>query len=210
MQSATLSASFKNRVAGLRRLVDFLLASAGLIVLSPALLLAALLVKVSSPGPVFHRAVRVGKDGQLFQLFKFRTMIAEAASLGPGITLANDKRITRFGAWLRRFKIDELPQLLNILRGEMSIVGPRPEDPRYVALYTPEQREILAVVPGLTSPASMQYRAEEKLLAGTDWETTYVSVILPDKLSRELDYLQHRTFWSDLRIISQTVLAVFH
>ena len=146
-------------------------------------------------------------------------MVADAAQsvISPGITGASDSRITRVGRWLRRLKLDELPQLINVLKGEMSLVlseaeglvGPRPEDPRYVALYTPEQRRVLAVPPGITSPASIRYRSEEQMLTGPDWESQYVNVILPDKLRIELEYLQHRTFFSDLRIILETVLALF-
>jgi lipopolysaccharide/colanic/teichoic acid biosynthesis glycosyltransferase len=136
-------------------------------------------------------------------------MVAGAAMLGPGITTASDVRVTRVGHLLRRFKLDELPQLLNVLWGEMSLVGPRPEDPRYVAVYTPEQRRVLAVRPGITSPASLRFRYEEQLLSGPAWENTYVSSILPQKLALELEYLARRRFWTDVALIAQTALAVF-
>jgi lipopolysaccharide/colanic/teichoic acid biosynthesis glycosyltransferase len=180
-----------------------------LLTLSPFLLVLAALVRLTSPGPALYRAQRVGKNGRLFRLYKFRSMMIEAAHLGPGLTTAGDNRITPVGRWLRRFKFDELPQLVNILIGDMSLVGPRPEDPRYVAHYTPEQRRVLAVRPGLTSPASVRYRAEETLLAGADWEAVYLQQILPDKLRLELEYLQTRTAFSDLKILWQTALAVF-
>jgi lipopolysaccharide/colanic/teichoic acid biosynthesis glycosyltransferase len=191
-----------------QRFFDIFVAIAGLLVLAPLLLLVALLVRLTSPGPVFHRSERVGQGGRLFWLYKFRSMVAQAERLGPGITGADDRRITPFGRWLRRLKLDELPQLLNVLRGDMSLVGPRPEDPRYVALYTPEQRRLLAVRPGLTSAASVRYRHEEALLQGPDWEETYRTVVLPDKLHLDLAYLERRTFFSDVRLILETCLAV--
>ena len=194
---------------------------AALFLLAPLLLAIALLVNplYPSPGLALYCAGRIGQGGRKFRLYKFRSMVADAAQsvISPGITGASDSRITRVGRWLRRLKLDELPQLINVLKGEMSLVlseaeglvGPRPEDPRYVALYTPEQRRVLAVPPGITSPASIRYRSEEQMLTGPDWESQYVNVILPDKLRIELEYLEHRTFLSDLRIILQTALALF-
>ena len=124
-----------------------------------------------------------------FRLYKFRRMVSDADKQGPGITATGDSRITRVGRFLRRTKIDELPQLINVLSGDMSLVGPRPEDPRYVTLYTPEQRRVLAVRPGITSAASLAYRHEEQLLAGADWETVYREEVLPAKLAIDLEYL---------------------
>ena len=192
-----------------RRLLDILVAGSGLIVLSPLFVFVAVAIKVNSPGPVFYRAQRVGKDGDLFRLFKFRSMKAGADRKGPGITVSGDNRITSVGRILRRTKIDELPQLLNVLWGEMSLVGPRPEDPRYVAQYTAEQRQVLRVRPGITSAASLVYRHEEQMLAGKDWETTYRTEVLPAKLAIDLDYLAHRTLFSDMRLVFNTVLAMF-
>lgn len=208
MPSTISSRSIANSDRFLRRAFDLVAVAFGMILLSPIFLIVPLFIKATSPGPVFHRTERVGRGGRLFKLYKFRSMVADAARIGPGITSADDRRITPVGRWLRRFKIDELPQLLNVLRGEMSLVGPRPEDPRYVAHYTLEQRRVLSVSPGLTSPASLRYHAEESLLSGSDWETTYLSVVLPDKLRIELDYLEHRTLISDVRVILQTTLAV--
>ena len=136
-------------------------------------------------------------------------MIVDADRRGPGITAAGDRRVTRIGAFLRRTKLDELPQLINVLRGEMSLVGPRPEDPRYVALYTEEQRQILRVRPGITSAASLAYRHEEQLLSGSDWETQYRQQVMPAKLALDLEYLSRRTMASDLVLIWRTVLAIF-
>lgn len=193
----------------MKRLFDLAFSTFFLFTLFPLFLFIAILIKLDSPGPVFYGVVRVGKDGEPFRLYKFRSMVAGAASKGPGITHQGDPRVTRVGYWLRRFKLDELPQLINVCKGEMSLVGPRPEDPRYVALYTPEQRAVLTVAPGVTSAASLRFRHEEQLLTGTNWEHTYLQVILPEKLKIDLDYIQRRTFATDLLIIWQTFLALF-
>ena len=193
---------------GFRRLLDVIAAAGGLIVLSPLFLLTAVLIKRDSPGPVFYRARRVGKDGHEFRLYKFRSMVADADRQGPGITASGDSRVTRVGLMLRRTKLDELPQLINVLTGDMSLVGPRPEDPRYVALYTDEQRQVLAVRPGITSAASLTYRDESALLAGEDWERQYIQEIMPHKLAIDLDYQARRTLASDLNLILRTVLAL--
>jgi lipopolysaccharide/colanic/teichoic acid biosynthesis glycosyltransferase len=150
----------------------------------------------------------VGKDEKPLFIYKFRTMVADAAQKGPGITVSGDDRVTRVGRLLRRTKLDELPQLINVLKGDMSLVGPRPEDPRYVAAYTARQRQVLSVRPGITSPASVRFRHEEELLQGEDWERTYREEILPAKLQIELEYIAHRSVWRDLGIIVQTFLAL--
>jgi lipopolysaccharide/colanic/teichoic acid biosynthesis glycosyltransferase len=185
----------------------------GLALLTPFFLIIALLIKLDSAGTVFYRAERVGKEGRVFHLFKFRTMVNSADRSEPGITAAGDAhtthRITRMGRLLRRAKVDELPQLVNVLAGDMSLVGPRPEDPRYVSLYTLEQARVLAVRPGITSPASLYYRHEEQLLSGPDWERVYIGQVMPHKLQMELDYLERRTLGSDVRVIIETLLALF-
>jgi lipopolysaccharide/colanic/teichoic acid biosynthesis glycosyltransferase len=191
-----------------RRFFDVALALLGLICVSPIFLLIAVLIIFDSPGPIFYRAQRVGKAGRTFYLLKFRSMVTNADRHGPGITKAGDKRVTRIGLFLRRTKLDELPQLLNVLRGDMNLVGPRPEDPRYVDLYTNEQREILAVRPGITSAASLLFRYEEQLLVGSDWETTYRTQIMPQKLAIDLAYLRRRTLLTDLQLIIRTVTAM--
>lgn len=195
---------------GVRRWLDITAAATGLVVLSPLCLFIAVLIKRDSPGPVFYRAQRVGKDGHEFRLYKFRSMVAGADRQGPGITAAGDSRVTQVGRFLRRTKLDELPQLINVLTGDMSLVGPRPEDPRYVALYTDEQRQVLAVRPGITSAASLTYRDESALLSGKDWERRYIHEIMPHKVAIELDYLGRRTLTSDLNLIMRTVLALMH
>jgi lipopolysaccharide/colanic/teichoic acid biosynthesis glycosyltransferase len=184
-------------------------ATLGLVLAGPLLLLLAIAIKIESRGPVFFRGVRVGLHGHRFRIFKFRSMVADAEQSGPGITAAGDSRVTRLGRLLRRFKLDELPQLLNVLKGEMSIVGPRPEDPRYVAHYTAEQRHVLSVRPGITGAASVRYRHEEVLLRGPDWETVYLTVIMPDKLKIDLAYIEHWSFGSDLKVLVQTGAALY-
>jgi lipopolysaccharide/colanic/teichoic acid biosynthesis glycosyltransferase len=211
--SSTRSAESSNGIAcnayPFQRAFDLGAAAAVLLLLSPLLVAVAVLVKLTSPGPVFHKAERVGKGGQIFRLYKFRSMVADASRIGPAVTSAGDTRITGTGKWLRRFKIDELPQLFNVVKGEMSLVGPRPEDPKYVARFTPEQQRLLSVAPGITGAASVRYRSEEQFLTGPDWENTYVGVILPDKLRIELEYLQQRTFISDMCLLLRTALVLF-
>lgn len=192
-----------------RRLFDLLASTIGLVIASPAFLAAAIAIKVSSPGPVFYKAERVGRNGRLFRMYKFRTMVENAAAVAPAITRSGDPRVFGVGRVLRRLKIDEIPQLVNVLRGEMAIVGPRPEALRYVQRYTPSQRRILAVLPGITSPASLRYRHEESQLEGDDWEKTYLDVIMPEKVAIELAYLDRRTLLSDIGIIARTIAETF-
>ncbi len=193
-----------------KRLFDIALASLALLLLAPLLLAVALWVRLDSPGPVFFRQQRVGRGGRLFGIYKFRTMHPDAEATGPQITVGQDARITRAGAWLRRSKLDELPQFVNVLRGEMSVVGPRPEVPRYVAQYPAEMRQsVLSVRPGITDLASIAFRSESDLLAHSpDPERTYVEQILPTKLRYAHQYVRTHTLWLDLRIIAWTVLAV--
>ncbi|MBM2841919.1 MAG: hypothetical protein HW412_2447 [Bacteroidetes bacterium] len=187
------------------RLLDTVISLIGLILLSPVLSVVALFVKMHDGGPVMYRAKRVGIRGAIFDLYKFRTMAPNANKMGGGITVLGDKRVTPIGRFLRKYKLDELPQLFNVLKGDMSFVGPRPEDPRYVELYTPEQREVLSVPPGITSPASLHFRNEEALLSGGDWESKYIEQILPRKLAMELEYFPSRSLGGDVRIIIRTL-----
>lgn len=195
----------------LKRAFDVVVSALVVLVALPLWAAVAVAIKLDSPGPVFHRARRIGKDGRPFTLYKFRTMVADADARGPGITRRDDPRITRVGGFLRRMKIDEMPQLLNVLKGEMSIVGPRPEDPRYVARYTPEERRVFAVRPGMASPAFVKYRHEEELLAalGGDLEEAYLQHVLPDKLRMDLDYIARQSFGYDLAILAQAALSLF-
>lgn len=189
----------------LQRFFDFFASFVGILVLSPLFLVIGLVVVLQDGGPVFYRSMRVGKGGGLFPILKFRTMIQNADRLGGGITVNQDRRVTPVGRFLREHKLDELPQLINVLKGEMSFVGARPEDPRYVTLYTEEQRKILAFRPGITSPASLTYRDEERILTGENTEKLYAEEVLPRKLAIDLEYLSRRSLWSDLSIILQTI-----
>ena len=195
----------RQRQAMQKRTFDVLGAGVALLLLAPLLLVTALLIKLDSPGPVFFRQTRVGRAGRLFRIHKFRTMVANAPGLQ--ITVGDDPRITRIGRWLRRTRVDELPQFVDVLLGHMSLVGPRPEVPRYVALYPAELRErALAVRPGITDPASLAYIDENAMLAGAaDPERTYVEVILPAKLRCAVEYAETATLWTDLRVLAQTL-----
>lgn len=188
------------------RLFDLICSLAGLAVLSPLLLLVALAIKLQDGGPVFYLQERVGRYGRPFRIIKFRTMTSGADRQGPLITVVQDRRITRLGAVLRRWKIDELPQLLNVVKGQMGLVGPRPEVPRYVALYTPEQARVLELRPGITDAASIAYRYENELLqACEDPENYYVQHILPDKIRINLEHPGGTSVWGNVRIILATL-----
>ena len=189
-----------------KRTLDLVSAAAGLIVLAPLLAVTACSIKLTSRGPVLFRQVRIGKDGRPFRILKFRSMIDSSRS-DATVTVAGDPRVTSIGAVLRRYKVDELPQLWNVIRGEMSLVGPRPELPVYVANYTAEQRAVLSGRPGITDPASIAYRHEEQILATQDDpETFYLRQILPDKLARNSAYLEKITLGNDLCVILKTIL----
>jgi len=191
-----------------KRCIDLAVAIVLLLVLSPVLAVAAIAVKCSGSGPIFFRQVRVGRGGKPFEIVKFRTM-RTTSSPGPLITGAGDPRVTRVGRVLRRWKVDELPQLVNVLRGEMSFVGPRPEVPRYVNMFAEQYRELLAVRPGITDIASMAFRDEETLLGrSSNPEDLYVREILPRKLALSHAYVRRRSFGLDLRLIARTVAAI--
>jgi lipopolysaccharide/colanic/teichoic acid biosynthesis glycosyltransferase len=192
-----------------KRLFDLLAAAAGLLLLSPLLLALAVWIRLDSPGPVLFRQQRVGRRGVLFDIYKFRTM-ADRPDPGRQLTVGRDPRVTRAGRFLRRSKLDELPQLINVLQGTMSLVGPRPEVPRYVACYPPEARDIvLSVAPGITDWASIQYKEENEILGSAqDPERAYVETILPVKLEYYQRYVRERSFWLDLRIIFRTLTAI--
>lgn len=205
------SLSKKPLQRGIKRLFDILFSLLGLVVLSPLLLFTALCIRLDSPGPALFRQTRVGLGGRPFQILKFRSMVVSAEAQGPQITGRGDSRITRVGRVVRKVKLDEFPQLLNVLRGDMSLVGPRPEVPKYVALYTPAQRNVLLVRPGITDIASIVYRNENDLLeqGGVDREATYIGQIMPQKLALNYVYLRDFSLGGDLLLILQTVLAVF-
>lgn len=200
--------SNSERGDGKRRVVDIALSSFLLAAASPVMIVVSIWIKSTSRGPVLHRAQRVGRNGGIFMLYKFRSMQVGAAAQGPGVTAKGDPRITRAGTVLRKTKLDELPQLWNVLRGDMSIVGPRPEDPRYVATYTEEQRRILDWRPGITSPASVTFRDEESILAeADDLELAYARV-RDEKIRIDLAYFEQGTVLGDMRWIFRTVGAI--
>lgn len=196
-------------MSGAKRAFDLVGALAGLVVLWPLFLLVALAIKLDDGGSVFFRQARVGWHGRTFRLWKFRTMVPDAERRGAQLTVGRDPRVTRVGYWLRRWKLDELPQLLNVVTGEMSLVGPRPEVPRYVALYTEAQRRVLEVRPGITDPASIEYCDESELLAlADDPERLYLEELVPRKLQMNLEYAREATVWRDVGTIVRTLARV--
>ena len=195
-----------------KRLFDLVLTVPGLLALSPLLALVSLWIKLDSRGPVLFRQTRVGRLGEPFQVYKFRTMVPDAEAQGLQLTTGGDARITRAGRFLRKSKLDELPQLFNVLKGEMSLVGPRPEVPKYVAYYPPEVKGlVLSLQPGITDKASIEFRHENELLdASADPEGTYIKEILPIKLHYYTTYARAHTLAGDLGILLRTLGAILH
>lgn len=193
----------------LKSLFDITFSFLGLVVLFPLFILIGLLIKLDSEGPVFYRGVRVGRFGKPFKIYKFRTMVIDAESIGGTSTPDDDPRITRVGRFLRKYKFDELPQLINVLKGEMSIVGPRPEVKHYVDIYTEQEKAILSVRPGITDWASIWNPDEGAILAGSsDPEKAYMEKIRPEKIRLQLEYVKNNSFWIDLKIIFKTIKIV--
>lgn len=194
----------------MKRAFDIVAATAALFILSPLLGLAALLIKLDSPGPVFFKQERIGRSFRPFWIYKFRTMVRDASTRGGLITVGEDRRITRVGRILRKTKVDEIPQLINILKGEMAIVGPRPEIRHYVELFRRDYEEILKVRPGLTDLASLKYRDEAALLRkAANPEDEYRTRVLPDKIRLAKDYLRRSSFLFDLSLILKTLFKLF-
>ena len=191
-----------------KRAFDLFASVAGLLVLFPFLVPVALLIKLDSKGQVFYKAKRVGRNGMPFNMIKFRTMVEGAEKHGPSVTCDADSRVTRVGRSLRRWKIDELPTLMNVLLGDMSLVGPRPETAPYVEKYTAEEREVLKVRPGITGPSQIKYRHEESLLRADDLENQYLG-IMRDKLAIDADYIASHSFRGDMKYIWKTVQCLF-
>jgi len=188
-----------------KRLFDAAVSLAGLILTGPLLLTASLLIKLDSPGPVFYKGTRIGRHGRPFKMLKFRTMVQDADRIGASSTAEDDPRITRIGRILRKYKLDELPQLINVLQGDMSLVGPRPQVQWAVDLYTPEEREVLKVRPGITDYASLRFSNEAEILKGSaDPDKDYLEKIHPEKMRLALEYVKTRSFLVDLRIIWRT------
>ncbi len=191
---------------GAKRVFDVTAAAVGMVFALPLLSAVALVIRLDGRGPVLFIQERIGLRGRPFRLYKFRTMVEEADSLGGPLTVGEDPRITRVGRFLRKYKLDEWPQLINVLKGEMSLVGPRPEVPKYVALYAADQRRVLDLVPGITDPASIKYRNESRLLeAAPDPERAYVEVVMPDKIRINLHYAARADAAKDIRTILKTL-----
>lgn len=193
----------------MKRLFDIVASGLGLLLLSPLFLLVAIWIKLDSPGPVFYRQVRVGRYNRDFRIFKFRSMRV-GADKGSLVTIGGrDPRVTRSGYFIRKFKIDELPQLINVFIGDMSLVGPRPEVRHYVDYWTKEQLHVLDVRPGITDPASIKFRNENELLEkAEDPEKYYIEVIMQEKLRLYLEYVENHSFWYDIKLIFQTFAAI--
>lgn len=192
-----------------KRLFDVMFSFIGLVVLLPLFGVIALFIKLGSEGTVFFRGERVGKDGRLFKIYKFRTMVVDAGKLGGPSTPDGDPRITKAGRFIRKYKIDELPQLINVLKGEMSLVGPRPEVEEYVKLYSEEEKVILSVLPGVTDYASIWNPNEGKILAGSkDPEKVYMEKIWPEKQRLRLEYARSHSLWIDFKIILGTLKTI--
>ena len=193
----------------MKRLFDVVASGVGLLLLSPLFLLVAIWIKLDSPGPVFYRQVRVGRYNRDFRIFKFRSMRV-GADKGSLVTIGGrDPRVTRSGYFIRKFKIDELPQLINVFIGDMSLVGPRPEVRHYVDYWTKEQLRVLDVRPGITDPASIKFRNENELLEkAEDPEKYYIEVIMQEKLRLYLEYVEHHSFWYDMKLIFQTFWVI--
>lgn len=194
----------------MKRIFDILASGVGLLCLSPLFVFIGLWIKIDSKGPIFYRQIRVGKDNKDFKLFKFRSMKPDSDT-GRLITVGgHDPRVTKSGYFIRKFKIDELPQLINVFKGDMSLVGPRPEVRRYVNYYTPDQMKLLSVKPGITSLASIRYKNENEILAKSDDpDKTYVEKVLPDKLKIDSEYIENKSFIYDLKLIFQTIKEIF-
>lgn len=193
-----------------KRLFDWITSSVGLLLLSPLFLLLAVWIKLDSPGPVFFRQERVGLAGRLFHIHKFRSMVIDAERRGLQITVGADVRVTRVGQWLRKYKLDELPQLLDVWLGYMSLVGPRPEVPYYVECYPEDVRDlVLSVRPGITDRASIEFKDENLILGrATDPQKAYIAEILPIKLAYYIEYVNSRSFFGDIALILKTLRAI--
>ena len=195
--------------AAAKRLFDILSSAAALVVLSPLLLAIAACVKLGSPGPVFYRGLRTGRHGKPFRILKFRTMVKDAAELGGPSTGQNDPRVTPFGTFLRRFKLDELPNLVCVLFGQMSIVGPRPEVPQYTSLYQGEEKLILSVRPGITDLSSIRFIDLASHIGAENADAAFETRVLPIKNRLRVQYVKERTFWTDMKIIGSTLARLF-
>lgn len=192
-----------------KRIFDIVFSLIGLIILIPVFLIISIIIKLDSKGPVFFKQVRIGRNGGEFRIYKFRTMVTDAEKKGMQITTERDKRITRVGYILRKYKLDELPQLINVLIGDMSFVGPRPEVPKYVELYNDSQKAVLKLKPGITDIASIEYRNESKLLGESDNpEKIYIEEIMPAKLRLNMEYIRNISVFYDVKLIIKTIFKI--
>lgn len=212
MENIDFDTMMKNKKFDLfiKRAFDILVSWFGLVVLFPFFIVIAIMIKIDSKGSVFFRQERIGRGGKPFRIFKFRTMITDAEAQGLQLTVGADSRVTKVGQFLRKTKIDELPQLLNVLIGQMSFVGPRPEVRRYVELYSEYQRNILRIRPGITEEASIVYRNENEVLANSsEPEQTYINEIMPEKIALNMNYMINMSLWYDLKLIFKTIMILF-
>ena len=194
-----------------KRLLDVVVSAIGLLLLSPFFILLALAIKLDSPGAIFYRGVRVGRNGRLFRIYKFRSMVADAETKGAASTNITDARVTRVGHFIRKFKLDEFSQLINVLLGDMSLVGPRPEVKKFVDMYTEEEKIILAVRPGITDWSSIRFHNEGEIIESSgiaDADEAYAILIRPEKLRLQMKYVRERNMWIDIKIILCTVLTI--
>lgn len=192
---------------GIKRCFDFIVSLIGIIILSPVFIIVSIAIKLDSKGNILFLQKRVGRYGKEFNIYKFRTMVTDAEKLGKQITIGKDNRITKVGAFLRKFKIDELPQLFNVFKGDMSLVGPRPEVPKYVSLYSFDQKKVLNVRPGITDMASLRYKDENDILGKVENpEEYYINVIMKDKLDLNLEYIEKSNIFFDIYLIVKTII----
>jgi len=193
-----------------KRIFDWVASTVGLLILAPLFCVLAIWIKLDSFGPIFFRQERVGYQGKIFRIHKFRTMVVEAERLGLQITIGSDSRVTRVGQWMRKYKLDELPQLIDVWMGDMSLVGPRPEVPRYVAFYPPEIRDLIQTVrPGITDKASIEFKDENEILGkSSNPHQAYINDVLPIKLNYYADYVKNRSFFGDLILILKTLKSI--
>ncbi len=209
MNKQKFSILLKDKLSAmLKRIFDIVFSLSALILLSPLFFILSIIIKISSPGPVFYKGKRMAKGGGIFYMHKFRSMVANADKLGTDLTKYEDERITRIGKFLRRTKLDELPNLIDVLKGNMSVVGPRPESPMYAQYYNERQRKVLDVKPGITGLAQLENRREDlKLKDQADPDAYYINVLMPKKLEIDLYYVENRNFFMDIKIIFKTLFG---
>jgi len=194
----------------IKRIFDILFSIIGIIILSPLFFIVSIFIKIETNGPVFYKGIRIGKDEKLFKIYKFRTMIVRADKIGPSSTTEDDSRLTKVGKFIRKYKLDEFPQFINVLKGEMSFVGPRPQVPWAVKLYNKEEKRLLSVKPGITDYASIKFPDEEKILKGSkNPDSDYMKKIHPEKMRLGLEYVKNHSFFTDLKIILKTIRIIF-